>query len=119
MLPGFFDSFAHALDCGDGDCEHEPEVAGLPVLRLARYASSRYLKHGHAEFYELQLAGLLRSGLLMTCAPEIGPASLQGFATDQGARGCLARSTAPRVDRCQGCRSHPRRAPAEAAHRGR
>ena len=64
VLPGFFERFAHALDCGDGDCEHEPEVAALPVLRLARYAPSRYLKRGHAESYELQLAGLLRSGLL-------------------------------------------------------
>ena len=27
VLPGFFERFAHALDCGDGDCEHEPEVA--------------------------------------------------------------------------------------------
>jgi len=64
VLPGFFDRFAHALDCGDGECEHEPEVAALPVLRLARYAPSRYLKRGPAESYELQLAGLLRSGLL-------------------------------------------------------
>jgi len=65
VLPGFFERFAHALDCGgNGECEHSPEVAALPVLRLARYAPSRYLKRGHVESYELQLAGLLRSGLL-------------------------------------------------------
>ena len=56
VLPGFFERFAHALDCGDGDCEHEADVAALPVLRLARYAPSRYLRHGGAESYELQLA---------------------------------------------------------------
>ena len=64
MLPGFFTRFAHALDCGDGDCEHEPEIANAPVLRLARYAPSKYLYAGRPESYELQLAGLLRSGLL-------------------------------------------------------
>ena len=64
MLPGFFERFAHALDCGDGDCEHSPEVAEEPVLRLARYVPSRYLLAGSPESYELQLAGLLRSGLL-------------------------------------------------------
>ena len=64
VLPGFFERFAHALDCGDGACEHAPEIASLPVLTLARYAPSRYLRSGATESYELQLAGLLRSGLL-------------------------------------------------------
>jgi hypothetical protein len=64
VLPGFFDRFAHALDCGDGECEHDPELADCPVLRLARYVPSKYLKGGHAESFELQLVGLLRSGLL-------------------------------------------------------
>jgi hypothetical protein len=65
VVPGFFVRFAHALDCGDGDCEHDPELADAPVLRLARYCPSKYRRGGgHAESYELQLAGLLRSGLL-------------------------------------------------------
>lgn len=64
MLPGFFARFAHALDCGDGVCEHEPDLAAEPVLRLARYVPSKYLLAGSPESYELQLAGLLRSGLL-------------------------------------------------------
>jgi hypothetical protein len=64
VLPGFFERFAHALDCGDGDCEHDELPDNTPVLRLARYVPSRYLRGGHAESFELQLAGLLRSGLL-------------------------------------------------------
>ncbi len=64
VLPGFFERFAHALDCGEGECEHAPAVADCPVLRLARYVPSKYLRSGHAESFELQLAGLLRSGLL-------------------------------------------------------
>lgn len=58
ILPGFFDRFAHALD--------SPVAAsGDPtVLTLARYAPSRYRKDGDVEAYEVQLSGLLRSGLL-------------------------------------------------------
>ena len=62
-LPGFFVRFAHALDCGNGRCVcgHDLEE---PTLCLARYAPSGYSLSGHPESYELQLAGLLRSGLL-------------------------------------------------------
>ena len=58
VLPNFFDRFAHALD--------SPVAAsGDPsVLTLARYAPSRYRIDGGVEAYEVQLAGLLRSGLL-------------------------------------------------------
>jgi hypothetical protein len=58
VLPGFFARFAHALD--------SPVAAsGDPsVLTLARYAPSRYRLDGDVEAYEVQLAGLLRSGLL-------------------------------------------------------
>ena len=58
VLPGFFDRFAHALDspvAATGD---------HTVLTLARYAPSRYRNDGDVEAYEVQLAGLLRSGLL-------------------------------------------------------
>lgn len=64
VLPGFFERFAHALDCSDGDCEHSAEVADQPVLSLARYVPSHFLREGQIESYELQLAGLLRSALL-------------------------------------------------------
>ncbi len=64
-LPGIFDRLAHALDCGEGDCEHEGEVAEGPTLSLGRYAPSRYLVGGgELEAFQVQLAGLLRSGLL-------------------------------------------------------
>lgn len=58
VLPAFFDRFAHALD--------SPVAAsGDPsVLTLARYAPSRYRTDGEVEAHEVQLAGLLRSGLL-------------------------------------------------------
>lgn len=60
VLPGFFDRFAHALDT--------PTTAGSStdptVLTLARYAPSRYRLDDDAEAYEVQLAGLIRSGLL-------------------------------------------------------
>jgi hypothetical protein len=64
VLPGFFERFAHALDCADGGCPHKGATASSPVLRLARYQPSRYLKTGEAVTYELQLSGLLRSALL-------------------------------------------------------
>jgi len=58
VLPGFFDRFAHALDgaaIGPGDPS---------VLTLARYAPSLYRNDNDTDAYEVQLAGLLRSGLL-------------------------------------------------------
>lgn len=59
VLPGFFDRFARALDGSASGSPGEPDV-----LSLARYAPSRYRVTGVADTYELQLAGLLRSGLL-------------------------------------------------------
>jgi len=59
VLPRFFPRFEHALD--------GPVLSATPdpsVLSLARYSPSRYLLRGEAEAYEVQLAGLLRSGLL-------------------------------------------------------
>lgn len=58
VLPGFFDRFAYALD--------SPVTAsGDPAaLTLARYSPSRYRLDGDVQAYEVQLAGLLRSGLL-------------------------------------------------------
>lgn len=66
LLPGFFPRFAHALDCADGDCQHtDPAVKNAPVLKLARYVPSRYRNGSDGvQAFELQLAGLLRSGLL-------------------------------------------------------
>lgn len=64
ILPGFFARLAHALDCNEGECSHEGELVSAPTLSLARYVPSRYLRGGHAESFQLQLAGLLRSGLL-------------------------------------------------------
>lgn len=63
-LPGFFARLAHALDCAEGECGHDAEVAAGPTLSLARYVPSRYLGGGEVESFQLQLAGLLRSGLL-------------------------------------------------------
>jgi hypothetical protein len=61
VLPGFFDRFAAALDVDDAAA---PDPARRPeVLTLARYAPSRYGPSG-VEAREVQLAGLLRSGLL-------------------------------------------------------
>jgi hypothetical protein len=60
VLPGFFARFAHALDGPlPGGSAVNPDV-----LSLARYAPSRYRLDGIADAYEVQLAGLLRSGLL-------------------------------------------------------
>ncbi len=64
VLPGFFTRFAHALSY---EIEEEPdsaEAAKFGQLTLARYAPSRYLRAGEVDTHELQLAGLLRSGLL-------------------------------------------------------
>ena len=66
-LPGFFDRFAVAMgahtDKTDAD-RIEQQQDELPVLTFARYVPSRYLKVGKTEAYEVQVAGLLRSGLL-------------------------------------------------------
>lgn len=60
VLPGFFDRFAAALDpeAGPG------APGGSGVLTLARYAPSQHRLDNDVDTYELQLAGLLRSGLL-------------------------------------------------------
>jgi Protein of unknown function DUF262/Helicase conserved C-terminal domain/PLD-like domain/SNF2-related domain len=61
VLPGFFDRFASALDADDATA---PDPDRRPhVLTLARYAPSRY-GPGGVQAREVQLAGLLRSGLL-------------------------------------------------------
>lgn len=57
VLPGFFDRIAHALD-PDANPD-DPES-----LTLARYAPSMYRLDQSPDTYELQLAGLLRSGML-------------------------------------------------------
>ncbi len=59
-LPGFFPRFARALD---GPLPGG-SVTNADVLTLGRYAPSRYRLDGAADAYEVQLAGLLRSGLL-------------------------------------------------------
>jgi hypothetical protein len=64
VLPGFFATLAHALDCADGHCDHPEPLRSAPTLSLARYLPSRFLKSGPVATHELQLAGLLRSGLL-------------------------------------------------------
>ena len=57
VLPGFFDRIARALDpdASPGDPE---------ALTLARYAPSMYRLDQSPDSYEIQLAGLLRSGML-------------------------------------------------------
>jgi len=59
VFPGFFPRFEHALGGPLLGTTGDPTV-----LSLARYSPSRYLLEGEAEAYEVQLAGLLRSGLL-------------------------------------------------------
>jgi superfamily II DNA or RNA helicase len=65
-LADLFARVDHALRCGDSgeECQHDPAIASEPVLSLARYAPSRYRVGEEPESYELQLAGLLRTGLL-------------------------------------------------------
>jgi superfamily II DNA or RNA helicase len=66
-LPDFFYRFAVAMGAKTEktDAERiEQEADELPVLTFARYVPSRYLREGKAEAYEVQVAGLLRSGLL-------------------------------------------------------
>ncbi len=57
VLPGFFDRIARALD---------PDAAPTDpqALTLARYAPSMYRLGESPDNYEIQLAGLLRSGML-------------------------------------------------------
>ena len=65
--PGFFDRFSVAMgaDLDKTDAERiEQETRDLPVLTFARYVPSRYVREGGAEAFEVQVAGLLRSGLL-------------------------------------------------------
>ena len=57
VLPGFFDRFAVALNP-----DAKPGNSG--ALTLARYVPSRYRHDRDMDAYEMQLAGLLRSGLL-------------------------------------------------------
>jgi hypothetical protein len=57
VLPGFFDRLAVALDPDD-------ESGHPEALTLSRYAPSRYRLDRALDTYEIQLAGLLRSGLL-------------------------------------------------------
>jgi hypothetical protein len=71
VLPGFFTRFAHALDCaGLSECEHGL-APNAPTLQLARYTPSLYLRNrlartaaGEQVQREVNLAGLLRAGLL-------------------------------------------------------
>ena len=57
VLPGFFDQIARALD--PDAAPDDPEA-----LKLARYVPSQYRLDRALDTYEVQLAGLLRSGLL-------------------------------------------------------
>ena len=57
VLPGFFDRFEKALD--PDTSPDDPES-----LTLARYAPSQYRLDQDLETHEIQLAGLLRSGML-------------------------------------------------------
>jgi len=68
ILPGFFQRFAYALGA---DVEAEDSPLPSPddfdygeQLTLARYAPSAYRIGGDPDTFELQAAGLLRSGLL-------------------------------------------------------
>jgi hypothetical protein len=59
-IPGFFARFERALDGSSaGTFEPNPNV-----LTLARYSPSRYRTEGSPDAYEMQLTGLLRTGLL-------------------------------------------------------
>ena len=57
VMPGFFDRFARALD-------PDASVEAPGALSLARYSPSQYRMDRQVDTYEIQLAGLLRSGLL-------------------------------------------------------
>ena len=62
VLPGFFNRVAHALLHDDARAPERPD--DRQTLTLARYVPSRYRIGEPAESYEIQLAGLLRSGIL-------------------------------------------------------
>ncbi|MGY1832608.1 helicase-related protein [Geodermatophilus sp. SYSU D01180] len=75
VLTGFFDDFAHALGADRDPDEPDPFYAGeIPDeglasldaerLTLAGYTPSRYRLDREYKPYEVQVAGLLRSGLL-------------------------------------------------------
>jgi hypothetical protein len=75
VLAGFFDTFAHALGADRDPDEPDPFYAGdIPDgglatldaarLTLAGYMPSRYRLDKEYKPYEVQVAGLLRSGLL-------------------------------------------------------
>ena len=57
VMPGFFDRFARALN-------PDASVEDPGVLSLALYSPSQYRLDRQVDTYEIQLAGLLRSGLL-------------------------------------------------------
>lgn len=65
--PGLFDRFEIMMG-GHSTATDADRVArqddGVPVLTFARYVPSRYRCGGQAEQFEVQVAGLLRSGLL-------------------------------------------------------
>ena len=65
--PGFFDRFEIMMGgrsaATDAD-RIDRQADGVPVLTFARYVPSRYRRGGQAEQFEVQVAGLLRSGLL-------------------------------------------------------
>jgi hypothetical protein len=68
LSPGFFHRFAHALGA-DVEAKNSPLPSPEDFdygeqLTLARYAPSAYRVGGEPDTFELQAAGLLRSGLL-------------------------------------------------------
>lgn len=66
-LPGLFHRFAHAIGVDPDDDNPLPSPSEFEYgdqLSLARYAPSAYLLEEDPDTYELQAAGLLRSGLL-------------------------------------------------------
>ena len=82
VLPGFFDRLAAALDPNAN-----PET-DEGMLTLARYVPSNYrIGRDNPESYELQLAGLLRSGLLKRF--ESSPWAF-ALTCERMARGCEA-----------------------------
>jgi hypothetical protein len=68
LLPGFFKRFAHALgadvEAADSPLPSPEDFDYGEQLTLARYAPSAYQIGGDPDTFELQAAGLLRSGLL-------------------------------------------------------
>ena len=65
-MPGFFERFAVTMG-GNSEATDADRLAqeddGIPVLTFARYVPSRYRIGERAEAFEVQAAGLLRSGL--------------------------------------------------------